>query len=367
MSFNDPDTGAQVYLRPLGFLAGAAAARAVEAGTASWLAGGPVAFTHVEVLARGDDLTFLPVAEARDRHDGFSRLTAPRAPLDLDAGRLDFSGPLIMGIVNVTPDSFSDGGDWLAPKAAVEHGRAMMTAGAHLVDVGGESTRPGAEPVDAAEEQRRILPVIEDLARASISISVDTRRAATMSAAVKAGAHVINDVSALSYDGESLNAAAASGAPVVLMHAQGDPGTMQKAPFYDHVLLDVYDYLAERVSAAEAAGIPRHRIIVDPGIGFGKTLSHNLALLDGIALFHGLGCPILLGASRKSFIGRLSCDEAAQKSAKARVPGSLAVAALARAQGVQMFRVHDVAETTQTLVLAEAVLNAGGEGPDYHH
>lgn len=372
MTFEEADTGAQVYLRPLGVLAGVAAARAVEQGCAAWLAGGPAAFTHVEALRRGREPTFLPVAKARERYHGFSRLTAPRTPLDLGAGfdlgagrRLDFSGALIMGIVNVTPDSFSDGGDWLDPRAAIDHGRAMMAAGAHLVDVGGESTRPGAEPVNASLEQQRILPVIEGLAEDAIPISVDTRRAATMTAAIGAGAALINDVSALTFDGESLSAAAATGAPVVLMHAKGDPRTMQKAPTYEHVLLDVYDYLSERVTAAEAAGIPRTRIIVDPGIGFGKTLAHNLALLDGIALFHGLGCPILLGASRKSFIGRLSSD-GAQTAARARVPGSLSVATLARAQGVQVFRVHDVAETAQALNLAEAVLTAGDDGPTAH-
>jgi dihydropteroate synthase len=276
---------------------------------------------------------------------------------------MDLTRPVVMGIVNVTPDSFSDGGDCYDPAMAIQQARAMIVSGAGILDIGGESTRPGSDPVDATEEQRRILPVIEGLSGAGCPVSVDTRRADTMAAALSAGAGIINDVSALTFDEGSLSVAARSDAPVVLMHAQGDPRTMQQSPVYENVLLDVFDYLEERVKATEAAGVPRHQIIVDPGIGFGKNLSHNLALLDGIGLFHGLGCPVLLGVSRKSFIGRISGEE----NARARVPGSLAVASLARTQGVQIFRVHDVAETVQALSLTEAVINgAGQEGPWAH-
>ena len=366
MIIYDDTTGARVYLRPLGFLAGAAAARAVAADAARWLAGGPVAFTHLEVLRRGQDAPcgeVLSLTDAQNRYGSLDPLTGLRSPLLLPSGaRIDLSMPVIMGIVNVTPDSFSDGGDCFTPDAAIARGRAMMVDGARILDVGGESTRPGADPVDSAEEQQRILPVIKGLAGVRCPVSVDTRRADTMSAAMAAGAAMINDVSALTFDADSLSVAARSHAPVVLMHAQGDPRTMQKNPAYGNVLLDVFDYLEARVAAAEAAGVPRHQIIVDPGIGFGKGLAHNLALLDGIGLFHGIGCPVLLGVSRKSFIGRVSGED----DAKARVPGSLAVATLARAHGVQIFRVHDVAETAQALSLTEAVLTAGREGAMAH-
>ncbi|RMF09921.1 MAG: dihydropteroate synthase, partial [Alphaproteobacteria bacterium] len=264
-----------------------------------------------------------------------------------------------MGVINVTPDSFSDGGAFLDPRAAIAHGEALVADGADILDIGGESTRPGAEPVSDREEQRRVLPVISGLRDRGTPISVDTRRAATMTAAVEAGAAIINDVSALSYHEDSLGVAASLNVPVILMHARGDPRTMQDNPQYDDVVLDVYDYLAARVEAAVAAGIARDRIIVDPGIGFGKTLSQNLALLDGIGIFHGLGCPVMLGASRKSFIGKIT----GEARATARLPGSLGVAVLARLQGVQIFRVHDVAETVQALGVAQALLS-GAETTD---
>ena len=256
---------------------------------------------------------------------------------------------LIMGVVNVTPDSFSDGGRYLAADAATAHALRLEAEGAGILDIGAESTRPGAEPVDLQEELRRVMPVIEALApRARARLSIDTRKAEVMRRAAQSGAALINDVSALTHDPGALEVAAETGLAVVLMHAQGDPRTMQDSPHYADVVLDVYDWLGARIDACERAGIPRSRLIVDPGIGFGKTLAHNLALLGASSIFHGLGCPILLGASRKSFIGELTGADVAD-----RLPGSIAAALLGARQGVQILRVHDVAATRQALAVWE--------------
>ena len=275
------------------------------------------------------------------------RCHAPRTAI----ARLSFDRPLIMGVVNVTPDSFSDGGDYLKTNAAVSGALSLAADGADILDIGGESTRPGAAEVSVEEELDRVLPVIEQIAGRAQPISIDTRKAAVMSAALEAGASIINDVSALEFDPKALAVAAASDAPVILMHARGGPETMQKDPRYDNVLLDVFDYLEGRVVACEAAGIPHSRLIVDPGIGFGKTVAHNLALLRGLSLFRALGCPVLLGASRKSFIGRL----AGTPAAKDRVAGSLAAALWAVREGADIVRVHDVAETRQALAVWNAI------------
>jgi dihydropteroate synthase len=260
--------------------------------------------------------------------------------------------PLVMGVVNVTPDSFSDGGDFAAPEAAIAQGKALAAAGADILDVGGESTRPGAEPVAPEEELRRVRPVIEGLRGLGRPISIDTRHAAVMQGALEAGATIINDVSALA-EAESLALAAASGVPVMLMHMPGEPRTMNRAPRYDCVTLDVYDALAARVQACLAAGIPRGRIAIDPGIGFGKWTHHNLAILEALALFHGLGCALLLGASRKRFLARATPEGSLPP--KARLAGSLAAALQGAGQGVQILRVHDVAETAQALDLWRAL------------
>jgi dihydropteroate synthase len=275
-----------------------------------------------------------------------ARIQAPRAPI---AG-LALDRPLVMGVVNVTPDSFSDGGRYQDTQAAVAHGLQLEAEGADILDIGGESTRPGAAPVDVAEELRRVLPVIEGLAgRVRVPLSIDTRNGEVMRRAAAAGARLVNDVSALTRDPDGLRAVQDTGLPVVLMHALGDPRTMQDRPRYADVVLDVYDMLAARIAACEAAGIARERLIVDPGIGFGKTLAHNLALLASLSIFHGLGCAVMLGASRKSFIGKLTGAAAGE-----RLPGSLAAALLGAAQGVQVLRVHDVAATRQALALWQA-------------
>ena len=275
---------------------------------------------------------------------------------------LDLTQPRIIGILNVTPDSFSDGGRFADLDKAVEHARAMTKAGASIIDVGGESTRPGADAVSTEEELARVIPVIKRLVEEGLGpVSIDTRKAEVMKQAAAAGALVINDVSALSHDPEAMDVVAALGLPVVLMHAQGDPRTMQDDPQYDDVVEDVYDYLAERVALCVAKGIGHDRIIVDPGIGFGKMLDHNLELLGHLDRFQDLGCPVLLGASRKSFIGKVGGAEATGAEPDQRLGGSLAAVALGLGQGIQFFRVHDVAETSQFLSVCYGIARATSE------
>ncbi|KGM48065.1 dihydropteroate synthase [Pseudooceanicola atlanticus] len=273
---------------------------------------------------------------------------------------LSMDRPRVMAILNVTPDSFSDGGDHSGLDAAVIQARRLAES-ADILDIGGESTRPGAEEVPVDEEIRRTVPVIETLRAAGISlpISIDTRKAAVARAALAAGADMVNDVSALGFDPEMAPFVAESGVPVCLMHASGTPDVMQQDPRYADVLVEVLEALEARVEVAERAGIERSRIIVDPGIGFGKRLPHNLTLLRGLSAFHDLGCPVLLGASRKRFIGTIGGAE----DAKTRMPGSLAVALMAAAQGAQIIRVHDSAETAQALRLHLA-MTAGYEEKD---
>jgi dihydropteroate synthase len=274
------------------------------------------------------------------------RITAPRAPLTLGARTVRLDQPQVMAILNVTPDSFSDGGKHSGdPEGAAAAGVQMAEAGAAIIDVGGESTRPGAVNVWEGDEIARVAPVIERLARASVAVSVDTRKAAVMEAGLAAGASLVNDVSALTHDSEALALIARIGCPVVLMHHQGTPQDMQKDPRYDDVLIEVYDWLDQRIAAAEAAGIARERILIDPGLGFGKAVAHNLALLNGLSMLHGLGCPIVLGASRKRIIGALDNEAPVER----RLGGSVALALKGAEQGVQILRVHDVPETVQAL------------------
>lgn len=311
------------------------------------LAGGWCWFTEVEVLGRGGESEILPATHLPP--EVAERLCAPRRPV---AG-LSMDAPRIMGILNVTPDSFSDGGRYDDEEVALEHARALAEAGADILDIGGESTRPGAEEVPEDEEIDRTAPVIAALRDEDfpLPISIDTRKALVADAAVEAGAEMLNDVSAMEFDPAMAELAAITGLPICLMHAQGLPETMQDAPEYGDVLLDVYDYLEDRIALAEAQGIAREQIVVDPGIGFGKTVAHNLALIRGLGLFHGLGCPILLGVSRKRFIGTVAGVE----TAEARMPGTLAVTLAGIAQGAQIHRVHDVAEIAQGVRLWAAI------------
>lgn len=289
-------------------------------------------------------------------------VTAQIAPQSLALPRpilpqLPTDRPLIMGIVNVTPDSFSDGGVAFAPEVALARAQAMVAAGADILDIGGESTRPGAADVPISQEIARTAPLIGAIRAAGITtpISIDTRKARVAEAALAAGANIVNDVSALTYDPDLAAVSAAADAPICLMHAQGTPQTMQVDPRYDDVLLEVYDVLARRIEAAVALGINPARVIADPGIGFGKTLQHNLTLLQGLSLFHTLGTPLLLGASRKRFIGTISGVGVAAD----RVFGSVAVALMAAGQGAQILRVHDVAQTVQALALWRALTFEG--------
>ena len=342
------------YFRPTGLLSGSVARRAVEDGAALPLVGGPLAFSLVEVIERDAGRIARRIQPANAVLERVAPHCSAPGPLD----GLELEPTVVMGIVNVTPDSFSDGGAYLDTGRAIAHAQALIAAGAKIVDVGGESTRPGALPTDSADEIGRVAPVIARLRAqangAGVLISVDSRNADTMRAALKAGARMANDVSALTHDPAALAVAAETDALVVLMHMQREPRTMQFEPSYDDVVLDVYDYLEERIAACVAAGIARERIVVDPGIGFGKTVQHNLALLGQLTLFHGLDVPLLVGVSRKGFIGRLSKNEPAGE----RLPGSLAAALAAVGQGVQMLRVHDVAETVQALKIAAALRDA---------
>jgi dihydropteroate synthase len=358
-------SGQPINLCPEEILTGAAARDAVARGRALPLAGGPLAFAEVEVLERMADgrakSRYLTIAELKDWAARHGRATEIERMLETIAGpRAPWAGfvldrPVVMGILNVTPDSFSDGGAYVDPGRALAHGRAMIEAGADIVDIGGESTRPGSDATPLDEELRRVIPIVAALARDGVTISVDTRRVPVMQAALEAGARIINDVTALTGDADSVAVAAASGAPLVLMHMAGRPRTMQEAPRYGDVAMDVLDYLEARVAACEAAGIPKSRIAVDPGIGFGKDpIEHNLPLLRRIALLHTTGCAVLLGLSRKLFIGRVSRNEPARE----RTAGSVAGAIWGVGQGVQILRVHDVAETCQALAVRRAILTS---------
>ena len=262
---------------------------------------------------------------------------------------LDLSRPLIMGVVNVTPDSFSDGGHFLDSRQAIAHARRLAGEGADILDIGGESTRPGAAPVSLEEERRRVLPVLEALAAGNVPVSVDTRKPALMREAVAGGASMVNDVTALSSSG-ALDAVAKSPVAVCLMHMQGEPGTMQSNPAYQDVVREVRDYLAARVAAVESAGIGRDRIVVDPGFGFGKTLEHNLELLRSLSQFRLPGVTLLAGLSRKTMLGKLTGREPHE-----RVHASVAAALLAVQNGAHVVRVHDVAATRDALAVWNAV------------
>ncbi len=312
------------------------------------IAGGWAWFTHAEMLSRKGPSQIVPVGDIPD--EVLRNISDPRAPI---CG-LAMTAPRVMGILNVTPDSFSDGGRHNRFSDAVARAGAMVDEGADLLDIGGESTRPGADFVDQKAEISRTLPVIEALQSTGLSapLSIDTRKADVARAALNAGAAMFNDVTAFQYDPQSLPLAVEKQPFVCLMHSPGEPATMQNDPHYENVLLDIYDHLEARIKICVAAGLPKSRIVVDPGIGFGKTLDHNLQLIRGLSLFHGLGCPVLLGVSRKGFIGKLAF---AQEAAD-RVAGSLAIGQEALRQGVQFLRVHDVWQTRQAINLWKTTL-----------
>lgn len=323
-------------------------------GQVARLAGGMCYFSAVELIyvdgSRRTGTELVPVGEIKARLDDeassiWQALTEPREPIAMGDRRVPLDQPQVMGILNVTPDSFSDGGRFANAEEAIAAGIDMASAGAAIIDVGGESTRPGSTMVWERDEIERVVPVIERLSRGGNAVSVDTRKAAVMEAAIAAGAGMVNDVSALTWDDQAGPVLAKSNAPIVLMHHKGDPATMQDDPRYDDVLVEVYQWLEDRIDVALSRGIARERILIDPGFGFGKTVAHNLALMNGLAMFHGLGCPIVLGASRKRTIGALDREAPADR----RLAGSIAFALKAAEQGAQILRVHDVPETVQAL------------------
>ena len=342
------------YLRPIAF----ADSPQSEDGEALRIAGGLVYASRFALIERANGKV-----TARHRYSlpelrntlhnmtdmvqtQFESMQRVHPPLQCGTRTIRLDQPQVMGILNVTPDSFSDGGQFMDdPEIANAHASAMLEAGAAIIDVGGESTRPGAAAVWEGDELKRVIPAIERLAGAGAAISADTRRPAVMEAALAAGAHVINDVSALRHDPRSLEFAANSGAPVVLMHAPGEGQDLHASAAYTDVVLDVFDWLAARRDAALAAGIARDKIVLDPGIGFGKSVAENLALINSLALFHALGQPLLLGVSRKRMIGALSGEAPAHQ----RLGGSLALAMKGMDAGVQLLRVHDVRETVQAV------------------
>ena len=346
----------QIYLRPIAL----AESPQCEEGEAVRMAGGMTYASRFALIVRKDKtivsrqrlgasevedaLGDLPEDLAAQAQAQWAALRAGHAPLQCGARTIRLDQPQVMGILNVTPDSFSDGGKFLDdPDVANAHAAAMLEAGAAIIDVGGESTRPGAAAVWEGDELKRTIPAIERLAASGAAISTDTRRAAVMEAALAAGAHIINDVSAFRHDPRSLDLAASAGVPVVLMHAPGEADDLHADGSYGDVVLDVFDWLKARRNAALAAGIARDKIVLDPGIGFGKTVAENLALLNALPLFHALGQPLLVGVSRKRMIGALSGEAPAHK----RLGGSLALAFKALESGVQLLRVHDVPETVQ--------------------
>lgn len=347
---------AKIYLRPVHYIE----SPQQHEGLSARLGGSMQWFCSVELITITEDETrraiipvhafddamqALPPVAAERAKRLYTNITASRAPLQLGSRTIRLDQPQVMGILNVTPDSFSDGGENTEAQSALASAHAMTSAGAAMIDVGGESTRPGAAVVWEGDEITRTQPVIEKLSAAGTAISIDTRKAAVMEAAIAAGAGMINDISALLYDDRSLEVAQKSGATIAIMHAPSQGEDPHKNAIYQNIVTDIYDFLEDRISALIAEGIDKDKIIVDPGIGFGKSLSDNLAIINNLAIYHGLGCPILFGASRKRMIGALSKEEEASE----RLGGSVYLALRAIEQGAHIVRVHDVAETVQAV------------------
>jgi dihydropteroate synthase len=345
-----------IYLRPTGFIDSPQR----HDGESARLAGTMLWFSQIEVIDRTVSTTVRSVVDLRQWDEFvaglapekrarceqlYTRITMVRGPLQMGERTIRLDQPQVMGIINMTPDSFSDGGKNADIEAAAEAAFAMASAGAAMIDIGGESTRPGAPLVWEGDEISRVEPLIKRLAASGTAISIDTRKAAVMEAAVGAGAAMINDISALLFDDRSPQVAQALNVPVVLMHAPSQATDPHKGGDYDDVVTNVFDWLEERIGAVEAAGISRDKILVDPGIGFGKSLAENLAIINSLSIYHGLGCPILFGASRKRMIGALSNEAPVE----ARLGGSIFLAMKAVEQGAHIIRVHDAAETVQAV------------------
>jgi dihydropteroate synthase len=345
-----------IYLRPTGFIE----SPQQHDGASARLAGGMLWFTQVEVIDKTGTATTRQLVEVRN-WDAFvaalpadkqvrctllyGRMTSPRVALKMGERIIRLEQPQVMGIINMTPDSFSDGGKNADIEAAAAAAIAMASAGAAIIDVGGESTRPGAPLIWEGDEIKRVEPLIQRLASSGTAVSIDTRKAAVMEAAVSAGAAMVNDISALLFDDCAVEVAKANGVPVVLMHAPSHSSDPHKGGDYGDVVTDVFDWLEERVDAVEAAGISRDKILVDPGIGFGKSLAENLSIINNLSIYHAIGCPVLFGASRKRMIGALSNEAPVE----ARLGGSVFLAMKAVEQGAHIIRVHDAAETVQAI------------------
>ena len=360
----------KIYLRPTGFVE---SPQRYE-GESLRLAGTMLWFSQIEYVTRDIISTqrqVVPVGQwdafvaalpqsARERCALLlDRITSPRAALQLGARMVRLDQPHVMAVINATPDSFSDGGKNVDPEIAAEAAIAMLSAGASIIDIGGESTRPGAPLVWEGDELNRVAPLIRRLAETGAAISIDTRKALVMEGALQAGAMMINDISALLYDDRAVEVARKSKVPVVLMHAPSQSSDPHKGGNYDDVIYDVFDWLEQRVSAVEAAGLARETILVDPGIGFGKTLSDNLAIINNLAIYHGLGCVLLFGASRKRLIGALSNEVGATD----RLGGSIFLAMKAVEQGAHIVRVHDAAETVQAMHVWRGLRDAALTAP----
>lgn len=361
---------ARIYLKPIWYVPSPIG---LPDGAAARMANGLIWFQAYELTARHQGRRVakvtVPVADFEAVVAGLAAplgerarqlatlISAPRLPLTLGARTIRFDATQVMAILNITPDSFSDGGKHVGdPQAAADAGFAMAAAGAALIDVGGETTRPGAQRIWEGDEIARIVPVIEKLAAAGVPMSIDTRKAAVMEAALAAGGHVVNDVSALQHDPRSLDVVARAGCPVILMHAPSSGDDPHYNPDgYGDVVADVFDHLEARIAACLDAGIAREKIMVDPGLGFGKSLADNLALVNGLATFQGLGVPLLFAGSRKRLIGALSNEAPAAE----RLGGSVALAFRATQLGAQMVRVHDVKESVQALHLWRGLADAG--------
>jgi dihydropteroate synthase len=360
----------KIYLRPTGFVESPQR----HEGNSLRLAGTMLWFSQIECITRDITSTqrqLVPVCEwdaytaALPQSDRercallLDRITAPRAALQLGQRTVNLDQPQVMAIINATPDSFSDGGKNLDPEIAAEAAFAMLRAGAAIIDIGGESTRPGAPLIGEGDELNRVAPFIRTLAGAGAAISIDTRKASVMEGALQAGATMINDISALLYDDRAVEVARKSHVPVVLMHAPSQGSDPHEDGNYDDVAYDVFDWLEQRVSEVEAAGLPRETLLVDPGIGFGKTLADNLAIINNLAIYHGLGCALLFGASRKKLIGALShADDATD-----RLGGSIFLAIKAVEQGAHIVRVHDAAETVQAIRVWRGLRDAALTAP----
>ena len=359
----------KIYLRPTGFVESPQR----HEGDSLRLAGTMLWFSQIEYISRDAASTQRQLVAVHE-WDAFvaalpqsararcavllERITAHRAALQMGSHRVSLEQPQVMAIINATPDSFSDGGKNLDTDIAAKAAVAMSTAGAAIIDIGGESTRPGAPLIGEGEELKRVAPLIRRLAGAGTAISIDTRKASVMEGAVKAGATMINDISALLYDKRAAEVARKSDVPVVLMHTPSQSSDPHKNGVYDDVVYDVFDWLEQRVSEVEAAGLSREMILVDPGIGFGKTLADNLAIINNLAIYHGLGCALLFGASRKRLIGALSNEAEAAD----RLGGSIFLAIKAVEQGAHIVRVHDAAETIQAIKVWRGLRDAAWQG-----